>query len=486
MNRPSVPTTGVCRFHGPSPHRGSVLAIAMHGQYAVTAGYDQTIKLWKASSGQLLNSIQAHNHIISSLDVSSNGTIVSGSWDKSVKLWRLHNGKLLHVLEGHTNRVRCVKAMEDMVASGGDDNRVIVWDRASGAQLVSLGLGAGSGVLIGIGFLAGHLVAVSSEGLRAWGLHPLGSASDAWDSALPRGCSAMACATMSRRQWQWMKAVALAALGGGTAVSEEDDEEEDEEVHVLAWAEEGTLCLHPLGGAASLRLAVCGEGAGIKIIGLLHCFGGAAGLLCLVETGQLAVLRWDCYTSSGVTSIDLKAPSTSSAVAVLAKNPSRRSLSRTPSAVLDVEDACWHCLGGAAVSDCLCLGGADGMLLSLTFALPPLAPSLPAVTATAIVPLSRSSTSTSVTTIASADSTTCSDATEEVTTAASVSPAVAGNSRAGSFSWAALDEAQFSFQRARLQALATTRAADMAAGPRGGKVRREQQQKQRSLRPVFS
>lgn len=123
-------------------HKGAVFACVMSGEYALTAGYDQCLKLWRVSTGQHLRTIHAHNHIISSIIIVANGTsnlIVSGSWDQTVKVWNMGSGKLIHCLNGHTNRVRCLSnCMWKCFASGGDDGQVIIWDSISGQSLLTI------------------------------------------------------------------------------------------------------------------------------------------------------------------------------------------------------------------------------------------------------------------------------------------------------------------------------------------------------------
>jgi WD40 repeat protein len=68
------------------------------------------------------------------------GLVASGGWDGTVKLWEAETGQLLATLRGHTGGVWGVALSRDgqLVASGGDDGPIKLWEVASGACLRTL------------------------------------------------------------------------------------------------------------------------------------------------------------------------------------------------------------------------------------------------------------------------------------------------------------------------------------------------------------
>ncbi len=65
------------------------------GKSIATASYDQTIKIWDAGTGRLLQTLYGHKASITTIDFSSQGNYLLSSAidDSSTRLWNLHSGK---------------------------------------------------------------------------------------------------------------------------------------------------------------------------------------------------------------------------------------------------------------------------------------------------------------------------------------------------------------------------------------------------------
>ena len=63
--------------------------------------------------------------------------LASASYDNTVKIWDASSGECLQTLEGHSNRVTSVAFSPDSarLASASKDNTVKIWDASSGECL---------------------------------------------------------------------------------------------------------------------------------------------------------------------------------------------------------------------------------------------------------------------------------------------------------------------------------------------------------------
>ncbi|MCO5590562.1 hypothetical protein L7F22_044533 [Adiantum nelumboides] len=74
------------------------------------------------------------------VDHDDSGQFISGSADCTVKVWdpAQRGSELRATLKGHTRAVRAIASDRVRIVSGSDDQRVLVWDKATGKQLVEL------------------------------------------------------------------------------------------------------------------------------------------------------------------------------------------------------------------------------------------------------------------------------------------------------------------------------------------------------------
>ena len=114
-------------------HQGYILSVAFSsdGSTIASGSMDGSIKLWDANIGKCLNTLKDHTGKVSSVAFSPNSsTIASGSSDRTVKLWDINTGKCLTTLSGHSDEVRSVafSAGGEILASGSYDSTVKLWN----------------------------------------------------------------------------------------------------------------------------------------------------------------------------------------------------------------------------------------------------------------------------------------------------------------------------------------------------------------------
>lgn len=136
------------RFVG---HTKDILSVAFSAdnRQIVSSSRDRTLKLWN-TLGECKFTIDgegSHTEWASCVRFSPNTVnpmIVSGGWDKNVKVWNLATCKLKTNLAGHTGTINTVTVSPDgsLCASGGKDAEARVWDLSEGKLLQLLPAGS--------------------------------------------------------------------------------------------------------------------------------------------------------------------------------------------------------------------------------------------------------------------------------------------------------------------------------------------------------
>ncbi len=96
--------------------------------------------LWRQYHGEE-SRLRGHQGAVTGIAFSPNERLLaSGGTDTTVRIWDTFTGKQVHVLNGHTGRVNGIAFSPDgkLLASGSADKRVIIWDTSTGRKLNSL------------------------------------------------------------------------------------------------------------------------------------------------------------------------------------------------------------------------------------------------------------------------------------------------------------------------------------------------------------
>ncbi|KAI0856967.1 WD40 repeat-like protein [Xylaria cubensis] len=114
-------------------HAHSVRAIAAHADTLVSGSYDNTVRVWRISTGATVHVLQGHSQKVYSvvLDIERNRCI-SGSMDSFVKIWDLETGSCLHTLEGHSLLVGLLDLHDERLVSAAADSTLRIWDPETG------------------------------------------------------------------------------------------------------------------------------------------------------------------------------------------------------------------------------------------------------------------------------------------------------------------------------------------------------------------
>jgi F-box and WD-40 domain protein CDC4 len=114
-------------------HTHSVRAIAAHQDTLVSGSYDNTVRVWKISTGETVHRLAGHAMKVYSvvLDHKRNRCI-SGSMDNYVKIWCLDTGACLYTLEGHSSLVGLLDLADERLVSAAADSTLRIWDPENG------------------------------------------------------------------------------------------------------------------------------------------------------------------------------------------------------------------------------------------------------------------------------------------------------------------------------------------------------------------
>ncbi|KAI0394919.1 WD40 repeat-like protein [Xylariaceae sp. FL0594] len=114
-------------------HSHSVRALSAHADTLVSGSYDNTVRVWRISTGEVMHVLQGHTQKVYSvvLDVERNRCI-SGSMDSFIKIWDLDTGACIHTLEGHSLLVGLLDLQDQRLVSAAADSTLRIWDPESG------------------------------------------------------------------------------------------------------------------------------------------------------------------------------------------------------------------------------------------------------------------------------------------------------------------------------------------------------------------
>ncbi|KNE66853.1 hypothetical protein AMAG_11332 [Allomyces macrogynus ATCC 38327] len=109
------------------------IAISSDGQFALSASWDKTLRLWDLNTGKTTRRFVGHTNDVLSVSFSAdNRQIVSGSRDKSIKLWNTLGECKFNITDAHAEWVSCVRFSPNpsnpIIISSGWDKFVKVWD----------------------------------------------------------------------------------------------------------------------------------------------------------------------------------------------------------------------------------------------------------------------------------------------------------------------------------------------------------------------
>jgi COMPASS component SWD3 len=127
-----------------SAHRETITAIALtlDGRFLISVSWDRTLKIWDFATGNLINTIEAHDQGILSLAVTGTGDyyLATGGFDQTVKLWILpldaSNLQLSQIFLGHLGSIHALGFAPrwHFLVSGSYDQTLKQWNLAQESE----------------------------------------------------------------------------------------------------------------------------------------------------------------------------------------------------------------------------------------------------------------------------------------------------------------------------------------------------------------
>lgn len=153
-------------------HNGPISGVACSKNYVATAGYDNQVILWNATS-KIALARGCHDHLANRCEFSSDEKmLVSASSDYTARIWSVPSMQLKAVLTEHTDDVEMARFSPDnkMVATVSQDGRVRVFD-LKGRLLIEFSGHQGCAQALAWSADGARIVSSGDDGtIRTWNL----------------------------------------------------------------------------------------------------------------------------------------------------------------------------------------------------------------------------------------------------------------------------------------------------------------------------
>ena len=112
----------------------------MNGFYLATGSDDNTLKIWDLRRQSCINSIPAHNKLISDVKFSPHNSkfLLTSSYDHTCKIWSTKDWSLAKILVAHESKVTSVSISDDLehLATTSLDRKWLLWTK-KGKNLIA-------------------------------------------------------------------------------------------------------------------------------------------------------------------------------------------------------------------------------------------------------------------------------------------------------------------------------------------------------------
>jgi hypothetical protein len=99
------------------------VAVTPDGRRAVSASWDETLRVWDLESGESLRTLEGHASRVNDVAIMLDGRrAVSASWDKTLRVWDLERGKVIATFFADAGLIACGITPEGLKFVAGDES----------------------------------------------------------------------------------------------------------------------------------------------------------------------------------------------------------------------------------------------------------------------------------------------------------------------------------------------------------------------------
>ncbi len=104
-----------------------------------TSHQSNNLQIYNYSTSGLVRTLNGHSNNVYSIEMLSEQFMASGGVDQKVIIWDLYSYSIKYTLMGHTNWVRCIKRLSsNLMASGDYNGLIIIWNWLTGERIFNL------------------------------------------------------------------------------------------------------------------------------------------------------------------------------------------------------------------------------------------------------------------------------------------------------------------------------------------------------------
>jgi WD40 repeat protein len=110
-------------------HQSGILAleISSDGNRLASANMNGTIRIWDLKNGCLKFWLKGHDGIVSGLSFIDNSTLISCGNDETIRKWNLESGECIQQWKAHNNYINYICSFNSLIASASNDKTVALW-----------------------------------------------------------------------------------------------------------------------------------------------------------------------------------------------------------------------------------------------------------------------------------------------------------------------------------------------------------------------